>query len=138
MLDQQLACHGLVSALGATYGRRDAALRKAMKTELDKRHSIGELISVTLPNGSEYHIQPQQLDQPMKRLDNQLKILSPFDNAVIQRKRLIDLFSFDYQLECYVPEPKRKYGYLALPYSTKASSSGAWTARRIAQKKCWR
>ena len=115
MLDQQLACHGLVSALGATYGRRDAALRKAMKTELDKRHSIGELISVTLPNGSEYHIQPQQLDQPMKRLDNQLKILSPFDNAVIQRKRLIDLFSFDYQLECYVPEPKRKYGYLALP-----------------------
>jgi uncharacterized protein YcaQ len=124
MLDQQLACHGLVSTVGATYGRRDAALRKAMKTELDKRHSTGELISVTLPNGSEYHTQPQQLDQPMPRLDNQLKILSPFDNAVIQRKRLIDLFSFDYQLECYVPEPKRKYGYLALPLLYKGEFVG--------------
>ena len=124
MLDQQLACHGLVSTMGATYGRRDTALRKAMKTELDKRHSTGELISVTLPNGSEYHTQPQQLDQPMPRLDNQLKILSPFDNAVIQRKRLIDLFSFDYQLECYVPEPKRKYGYLALPLLYKGEFVG--------------
>lgn len=124
MLDQQLACHGLVSTVGATYGRRDAALRKAMKTELDKRRSSGGLVSITLPNGSEYHIQPQQLDQPMPRLDNQLKILSPFDNAVIQRKRLIDLFSFDYQLECYVPAPKRKYGYLALPLLYKGQFVG--------------
>ena len=124
MLDQQLACQGLVSTVGATYGRRDAALRKAMKTELDKRHGTGELILVTLPNGSEYHIQPQQLDQPMPRLDNQLKILSPFDNAVIQRKRLIDLFSFYYQLECYLPEPKRKYGYLALPLLYKGEFVG--------------
>jgi len=124
MLDQQLACHGLVSTVGATYGRRDAALRKAMKTELDKRHSTEELILVRLPNGSEYHTQPQQLDQPMPRLDNQLKILSPFDNAVIQRKRLIDLFSFDYQLECYVPEPKRNYGYLALPLLYKGEFVG--------------
>ena len=61
MLDQQLACHGLISTVGASYGRRDQALRKAMKTELDKRHSSGELVSITLPNGSEYHIQPQQL-----------------------------------------------------------------------------
>ncbi len=124
MLDQQLASHGLVSTVGATYGRRDAALRKAMKTELGKRHSSGGLVSITLPNGSEYHIQPQQLDQPMPRLDNQLKILSPFDNAVIQRKRLIDLFSFDYQLECYVPAPKRRYGYLALPLLYKGQFVG--------------
>ena len=124
MLDQQLACHGLVSTVGATYGRRDAALRKAMKTELDKRHSGGKLVSIMLPNGSEYHIQPRQLDQPMPRPDNQLKILSPFDNAVIQRKRLIDLFSFDYQLECYVPAPKRKYGYLALPLLYKGQFVG--------------
>ena len=34
---------------------------------------------------------------------------------VIQRKRLERIFNFDYQIECYVPEPKRKYGYFTLP-----------------------
>lgn len=42
-------------------------------------------------------------------------ILSPFDNLVIQRKRLSRLFGYDYQIECYVPEPKRKFGYFCLP-----------------------
>ena len=124
MLDQQLACHGLVSAVGATYGRRDAALRQAMKAELAQRLAAGTLVTVTLPNNSLYYIEPQHLEQPMPRLDNRLKILSPFDNAVIQRKRLIDLFAFDYQLECYVPAPKRRYGYLALPLLYKDNFVG--------------
>lgn len=42
-------------------------------------------------------------------------ILSPFDNLVIQRDRLNTLFEYDYILECYVPEKKRKYGYFCLP-----------------------
>ncbi|MDQ7048955.1 MAG: crosslink repair DNA glycosylase YcaQ family protein [Enterobacterales bacterium] len=44
-----------------------------------------------------------------------VKILSPFDNLVIQRKRIKNFFDFDYQIECYVPESKRKYGYFSLP-----------------------
>lgn len=44
-----------------------------------------------------------------------LRILSPFDNAVIQRRRLAALFDFDYQIECYVPKAKRRYGYFCLP-----------------------
>ena len=124
MLDQQLACHGLVSAVGATYGRRDAALRQAMKAVLAQRLASGTLVTVTLPNASLYYIEPERLEQPMPRLDNRLKILSPFDNAVIQRKRLIDLFAFDYQLECYVPAPKRRYGYLALPLLYKDNFVG--------------
>ena len=124
MLDQQLACHGLVSTAGATYGRRDAALRQAMKGELSQRLEAGHLASITLPNDSVYHVAPERLEQPMPRLDNRLKILSPFDNAVIQRKRLTDLFAFDYQLECYVPAPKRRYGYLALPLLYKGNFVG--------------
>jgi uncharacterized protein YcaQ len=42
-------------------------------------------------------------------------ILSPFDILNVFRRRLRDFFDFDYQVECFVPAPKRKYGYFSLP-----------------------
>jgi uncharacterized protein len=42
-------------------------------------------------------------------------LLSPFDPVCWNRERLADLFGFEYQIECYVPEAKRKYGYFSLP-----------------------
>ncbi|MFN8285219.1 MAG: crosslink repair DNA glycosylase YcaQ family protein [Chitinophagales bacterium] len=50
-----------------------------------------------------------------KAAKKQVHILSPFDNSLIQRKRINTLFGFDYTIECYVPEPKRQYGYFCLP-----------------------
>ncbi|KXX70424.1 winged helix-turn-helix domain-containing protein [Flammeovirga sp. SJP92] len=44
-----------------------------------------------------------------------VKILSPFDNFLIQRQRIKALFEYDYLLECYLPQSKRKYGYFTLP-----------------------
>lgn len=55
----------------------------------------------------------QLLDKSLSR--SKVKILSPFDNLLIQRKRTCDLFGFDYQIECYVPEAKRQFGYFCLP-----------------------
>jgi uncharacterized protein len=42
-------------------------------------------------------------------------VLSPFDVINVYRHRLKDFFDFDYQVECFVPGPKRKYGYFSLP-----------------------
>jgi len=53
------------------------------------------------------------LKQKLSR--SKVKILSPFDNLLIQRKRMQQLFNFNYQLECYVPKPKRLFGYFSLP-----------------------
>jgi uncharacterized protein YcaQ len=57
-----------------------------------------------------------------------LKILSPFDNLVIQRKRMKALFGFDYLIECYVPEAKRRYGYFSLPI--------LWDGKLVARMDC--
>jgi len=42
-------------------------------------------------------------------------LLSPLDRLVMDRKRMGDLFEFDYQLEMYKPPGKRRWGYWALP-----------------------
>ena len=49
------------------------------------------------------------------QLSDDAFILSPFDVLNVFRHRLRDFFDFDYQIECFVPEPKRKYGYFSLP-----------------------
>ena len=51
----------------------------------------------------------------LKKPVSRLQFLSPFDNLVIQRERIERLFDFSYKIECYVPAPKRKYGYYSLP-----------------------
>lgn len=61
-----------------------------------------------------YYILPENLEMNIPG-KSEINILSPFDNLIIQRKRLKLLFDFDYQLECYLPHYKRKFGYFSLP-----------------------
>lgn len=42
-------------------------------------------------------------------------LLSPFDNLVRDRVRNIRFWNFDYKIEIYTPQAKRKYGYYVLP-----------------------
>lgn len=51
------------------------------------------------------------LSEPTSRL----RILSPFDPALRDRKRAERLFGFHYRIEIFVPEPKRRYGYYVFP-----------------------
>jgi uncharacterized protein len=42
-------------------------------------------------------------------------LLSPFDNLICDRQRTAQLFNFDFRVEIYTPQSKRKYGYYVLP-----------------------
>lgn len=115
MLDQQLRCHGFVSLKGLTYLRRNAELRKAVKALVNEGLAQGTLEQFQLSSGEVFVLEANVLERPLPRLSNRLLILSPFDNSVIQRERLKAIFQFDYQIECYVTEAKRKHGYFSLP-----------------------
>jgi uncharacterized protein YcaQ len=43
------------------------------------------------------------------------QILSPFDSLIINRAWVKTLWGFDYSIECYLPQARRRYGYFCLP-----------------------
>ncbi len=62
-------------------------------------------------------------------------LLSPFDPVVWDRKRALELFGFDYRLECYTPEAKRQYGYFVLPILHRGELKGRLDAKMRRQEK---
>lgn len=111
-----------VEANGVVDEKEISYLRKGLKESINKalKRSVkeGEYIEVKVEGSgvSRFITTQEQLKavENVKAKDN-IHFLSPFDNLVIQRKRLLRLFDFDYQIECYIPEAKRKYGYFCLP-----------------------
>ena len=110
-----MRCHGFASLKALTYQRRNAELRKAVKALVNERLAQRTLEQVQVSSGEIFILETGALERPLPRLKSRMLILSPFDNSVIQRERLKALFQYDYQLECYVPAPKRQYGYFCLP-----------------------
>jgi uncharacterized protein YcaQ len=56
-------------------------------------------------------------------------LLSPFDPIVWDRRRALELFGFDYRLECYTPLEKRRYGYFTLPILRRGQLVGRIDAK---------
>ncbi|QXT41109.1 winged helix-turn-helix domain-containing protein [Gymnodinialimonas ceratoperidinii] len=46
---------------------------------------------------------------------SRVRVLSPFDPALRERKRAERLFGFHYRIEIFVPAPRRRYGYYVFP-----------------------
>lgn len=113
LFEQTFSTHGIFNLKQLLHLKTGKALQQAMRDIVQEQLHCGRIESVQL-HGQQYYVDAQALQQ-MDVTKPQLKILSPFDNVLIHRDRLQQLFQMDYKLECYVPADKRRYGYFCLP-----------------------
>ena len=75
---------------------------------------VGEVGEPAVVEGvrGQWRVDPAQLGQPFI---GRTALVSPLDRMIFERKRMADIFEFDYQLEMYKPAAKRRWGYFALP-----------------------
>lgn len=95
----------------------------------------GAILSVEVEGWRETaFIHPDNLKLAKAASTNSLKLelttlLSPFDPLVWDRARALFMFDFAYRLECYTPEPKRRYGYFTLPILRRGALVGRLDAK---------
>ncbi len=126
MIRRFMEANGLAQAQDFSYLIK--GVKPAILGSLEEMSENGELIRIQVGE-LKYFALPESLvllNKPLAR--SKLKILSPFDNLLIQRQRMRDLFAFDYQIECYVTASKRKFGYFSLPI--------LWDGRFVARMDC--
>lgn len=124
------ACRSALERLGTATPSEIAAFWNAIdlaaaRTWCAAAHRASEIVQVIVESadGSKPRAAYALHDvfERIKRLRNQesatdrLRILSPFDPVLRDRKRVMRLFAFDYTFEAFVPAPKRRYGYYVLP-----------------------
>ena len=103
---QQLRNEGRLRSLG---------IARARTTKLPfEPVDVGETGEPAVVEGvrGEWRVDPAYLGQPFT---GRAALLSPFDRLLADRKRMTELFDYDYILEMYKPEAKRRWGYYALP-----------------------
>lgn len=116
LIFKSITANGLSSEKELTYLRHHN--RSATKNTINRLIEEKKIITIKVSEiENEKYYSSKKILSAHKSVvpNNDVHILSPFDNLVIQRKRLQVIFGFDYLIECYVPAPKRKYGYFCLP-----------------------
>ncbi|GAA0454444.1 hypothetical protein Ade02nite_02880 [Paractinoplanes deccanensis] len=92
--------------------RRDERLLRSLGLVRPRRGSeAGEPATIKGVRGS-WRVDPAQLGLPFA---GRTALLSPLDRLIFDRKRMLDLFAFDYTLEMYKPASRRRWGYWAMP-----------------------
>lgn len=118
------ACRAALDRLGfATSGELAAfwdlvapAEAKAWCADALARGELAE-VEVVMADGRlrRHFVWPETVEAGAPEPSQRVRILSPFDPLLRDRKRAERLFGFHYRIEVFVPEPKRRYGYYVFP-----------------------
>ncbi len=123
ILTKQQAKKIIIHAAGLSKTFKDIAFRarylkekKSIKIALDTMVRAREVYEVAVAGitGAPLYMLSEYKNKKIS-LSGDVFILSPFDVLNVYRHRLLTFFDFDYMVECFVPQPKRKYGYFSLP-----------------------
>jgi len=116
LLDNAVRAHGVFTLGQLLHLRTGKPLRDAMRELLQARLEQGTVQKLDdLSQPGTYAVVGEHRAARDPQAGAEVRLLSPFDNAVIHRDRLMQLFNFEYRLESYVPATQRKYGYFCLP-----------------------
>ncbi len=118
------ACSSALTHLGFATPGEVAAYWNAIPPEVARdwcRAALarGEIIEVEVEGATGQRrrafVRPETLNETPPPPPGRLRILSPFDPALRDRKRAEFLFGFHYRIEVFVPEPQRSFGYYVFP-----------------------
>ncbi len=119
------ACSGALDRLGfATSGEIAAFWDKVSAAEAKRwcADRLGDgLVEVELETaggkGHKVFARPDVVERARQAAEppQRIRVLSPFDPAIRDRKRTERLFGFHYRIEVFVPAARRRYGYYVFP-----------------------
>jgi uncharacterized protein len=128
-----------VRALGVTSARWTADYYRMKRVDVRARVAelvdAGELVAADVDGWDDVaYIHVHNMELAARAADGSLRaplttLLSPFDPLVWDRARALDMFGFDYRLECYTPEAKRLWGYFVLPLLRRGELVGRVDAK---------
>lgn len=139
-------CQGALTRLGFATPGEIAAYWAAVTPEEARNWALwglraGQLTEVMVAGADgalrKHLCHPETLTQhPL--VTPRLRILSPFDPALRDRKRAERLFGFHYRIEVFVPEPQRKFGYYVFPLLEGDRLIGRIDAKAFRDEDCLR
>lgn len=115
LINVSMRANGFTTLKQLTHLRPGNTLQKTLNTILQQKIERGSLIKYPIDGMPPVYTTQKILDTKINRPATNVRLLSPFDNAIIHRDRVQQLFDFDYRLECYTPKEKRQFGYFCLP-----------------------
>ncbi len=114
----------ITSKESADWCRSQLASGDLIEVQIEQSNGAQPRKSYAFPDISDQFL---KLPEPPQRI----RVLSPFDPMIRDRKRCERLFGFDYRIEVFVPEKKRKYGYYVFPLLEGSRFIGRIDMRRV-------
>lgn len=110
-----LNAYGFTTVKQITHLKAGELIRKNVDKVLKSMVQEGQIQQLNIESMPFIFVNKNLLEKNFNKINPNIHILSPFDNSIIHRDRVLQFFDFDYKVECYTPKEKRQYGYFCLP-----------------------